>query len=75
MPEKKNKGIRKNSEINHHNSNGGRSGAHKEKISRGECGGCGRGRGGSGSLISRMLQTAGERNKWIFYSHDLVLNR
>jgi hypothetical protein len=28
-----------------------------------------------GSLMSRMLQTAGQSKKWIFYSQDLVLNR
>jgi hypothetical protein len=45
-PRKSNDGKRKNNDINHHNSNGGRIGTRQGNISRGGRGGRGRGRGG-----------------------------
>jgi hypothetical protein len=48
MPGKRNEGKRKNSERNHHNSSGGRSGASQGNNSRGGRRGRGRGRGGRG---------------------------
>jgi hypothetical protein len=48
MPGKTNEVKRKNSERNHHNSSGGRSGGRQGNNSRGGCGGRGRGRGGRG---------------------------
>jgi hypothetical protein len=47
-PSKSNDGKRKNSDRNHHNSNGGRSSTRQGNTSRGGCGGRGRGRGGRG---------------------------
>jgi hypothetical protein len=46
MPGKTNEGKRKNSEINHHNSSGGRSSTCQGNTSRGGRGGSGRGQGG-----------------------------
>jgi hypothetical protein len=48
IPNKSNDGKRKNSDRNHHNSNGGRSSARQGNTTRGGCGGRGRGRGGRG---------------------------
>jgi hypothetical protein len=48
MPGKTNKGKRRNSEKNHRNSSGGRSGGRQGNNSRGGRGGRGRGRGGHG---------------------------
>jgi hypothetical protein len=47
-PNKSNDGIRKNSDRNHHNSNGGRSSTLHGNTNRGGRGGRGRGRGGRG---------------------------
>jgi hypothetical protein len=47
-PNKSNDGKRKNSDRNHHNSNGGRSSTRDGNTSRGGRGGRGRGRGGRG---------------------------
>jgi hypothetical protein len=48
MPGKTNEGKRKNSERNHNNSSGGRSGGHQGNNRRGGRGGHGRGQGGRG---------------------------
>jgi hypothetical protein len=48
MPGKSNDGKRKKNEINHHNSNGGRSGVRQGNNGRGGRGGRGRGQGGCG---------------------------
>jgi hypothetical protein len=52
MPGKKNEGKRKNSERNHHNSSGGRSGARQGNSSRGGRGGRGRGQAGRGGRVN-----------------------
>jgi hypothetical protein len=52
MPGKSNDGKRKNSEINHHNNNDGRSGGHQGNNGRGGHAGRGRGRGGRGGRSS-----------------------
>jgi hypothetical protein len=80
MSSKTNEGKRKNSGINHHNSNGGRSSTRQGNTSRGGCGGRGRvrgGRGGRGNNNSEHLKNVeclncGEKGH---YSTDCSISR
>jgi hypothetical protein len=56
MSGKKNEGKRKNSERNHHNSSGGRSGARQGNNSQGGRGRCQGGRGGRGNNNSEHFK-------------------